>query len=67
MDILTGVATPTPIAPELTRTSDTYELGIANILVPQGSAVVVLENITDTRLNPALCGLVNSLVSAVYE
>jgi len=24
-------------------------------------------NITDTRLNTSLCGLVNSLISAVYE
>ena len=65
--LLTGAATPTPIAPALTRTADVYELGIADILVPQGSAVVISENITDTRLDTELCGLVNSLVSAVYE
>ena len=65
--VLKGAATPTPIAPALTRTADVYELGIADILVPQGSAVVISENITDTRLDTELCGLVNSLVSAVYE
>lgn len=65
--VLTGAAVPSPIAPALTRTADVYELGIADILVPQGSAVVTAENITDTRLDGNLCGLVNSLVSAVYE
>ncbi len=65
--VLTGSAVPSPVVPALTRTADTYELGIADILVPQGSAVVIADNITDTRLDTALCGLVNSLVSAVYE
>ena len=65
--VLTGAAVPSPTVPALTRTADTYELGIADILVPQGSAVVAPENITDTRLDTELCGLVNSLVSAVYE
>ena len=62
-----GVAAATPSAPALTRTSDVYELGIADILVPKSSASVTAGNITDTRLNTDLCGLVNSLVSAVYE
>ena len=65
--VLTGTPTEVPVAPTLTRTNDTYELGIADILVPKGSVTISALSITDTRLNTALCGLVNSLVTAVYE
>ena len=64
---LTGTPSEVPVAPTLTRTNDIYELGIADVLVPKGSVTITALNITDTRLNTALCGLVNSLVTAVYE
>ena len=64
---LTGTPSEVPVAPTLTRTNDTYELGIVDVLVPKGSVTITALNITDTRLNTALCGLVNSLVTAVYE
>lgn len=65
--VLKGTAVATPGAPALTRSNDVFELGIADIIVPQGSVTVTSQNITDTRLSPALCGTVNSLVTAVYE
>lgn len=65
--ILTGVASATPSAPALTRNNDVWELGIADIAVPKGVVSISAGNITDTRLNTTLCGLVNSLVSAIYE
>ena len=65
--MLTGTPAEIPAAPALTRSNDTFELGVADILVPKGSVTVTALNITDTRLNTALCGLVNSLVTAVYE
>ncbi len=65
--VITGTAAATPVAPALTRTSDVYELGIADVLVPTAATSIIANNITDTRLNTNLCGLVNSLVSAVYE
>ncbi len=37
------------------------------VTVPQAATDIVAENIADTRLDTALCGLVNSLVSAIYE
>ena len=64
---LIGTPSEVPVAPTLTRTNDIYELGIADILVPKGSVTISALSITDTRLNTALCGLVNSLVTAVYE
>ena len=65
--MLTGTPAAVPVAPTLTRTDDTIELGLAEVHVPKGSVTVISQSITDTRLNTALCGLVNSLVTAVYE
>jgi hypothetical protein len=65
--VVDGTPATAPAAPALTRTSDVYELGIADVLVPTAATSIILNNITDTRLNTSLCGLVNSLVSAVYE
>jgi len=62
-----GTPAASPLAPALTRTSDVYELGIADVLVPAAATSIAANNITDTRLNTSLCGLVNSLVSSVYE
>ncbi len=65
--VVTGTATSSPIAPTLTRTNDVYELSIADISIARGVVSLSAQSITDTRLNTALCGLVNSLVTAVYE
>ncbi len=65
--VLDGTPAATPSAPALTRTSDVYELGIADVLIPAAATSIATNNITDTRLNTSLCGLVNSLVTAVYE
>ena len=65
--VKTGTAASMPEPPELTRTSDIYELALADVTVPRAAVVIVVGNITDQRLNQNLCGLVNSLVSAVYE
>lgn len=65
--VVTGIPAASPSAPALTRTTDVYELCIADVLVPAAATSIAPNNITDTRLNTNLCGLVNSLVSAVYE
>lgn len=65
--VVTGTPAATPVAPALTRTSDVYELGIADVLIPAAATSIAANNITDTRLNAGLCGAVNSLVTAIYE
>jgi hypothetical protein len=65
--VLTGTAAASPTAPALTRSTDVYELCVAEILVPQAATSITSGNITDTRLSSSLCGTVNSLVTAVYE
>jgi hypothetical protein len=62
-----GAAAATPAAPELTRTADIWELGLADVMVARSVVSIAAEAITDTRLNSSLCGTVNSLVMAVYE
>ena len=62
-----GAAAANPSAPALTRNSNVYELGLADIAVGKGVTTVIAGNITDTRLNTSLCGTVNSLIGAVYE
>lgn len=56
-----GTPATTPVAPELTRTSSVYEIGLANILIPVSSTSVSQERITDTRLDVSRCGLVHAL------
>ena len=65
--VKTGTPASIPEPPELTRTSDVYELALADVTVPRAAVSLVVGNIADQRLNTSLCGLVNSLVSAVYE
>lgn len=65
--VVAGIPAATPATPTLTRTSDVYELGIADVLIPAAATSIAANNITDTRLNTSLCGLVNSLVTAIYE
>jgi hypothetical protein len=64
--VLTGAANPQPAPPSLTRNAETYELCLADILVPAAAITIAAGNITDTRTNHILCGLTNSLVAAVY-
>ena len=65
--VLPGNPAPTPTPPNLTRNADIWELGIGTVFVSRGALSINAENISDTRLSPAMCGLVNSLVSAVYQ
>ncbi len=67
LNVLTGTAAAVPTAPALSRSSDVHELGIADILVGKGAVTISGGDVTDTRLNTALCGTVNSLIGAVYE
>lgn len=54
-----------PTAPGLTRNSEIYELGLAEILVNAGDSEVSQVNIVDTRLSRSYCGLVTATVQSV--
>ncbi len=65
--VIEGTPAAKPTAPSITRNADIHELCLADVTIPQAATAIAADNIADTRLNTGLCGLVNSLVSAVYE
>lgn len=61
IDVVSGTASATPEEPTLTRTSNYYEVGLANILVGVGVSVISQSEVTDTRLLNSRCGLATSI------
>lgn len=53
-----GTAAGNPVAPELQRDYDMYEIGLADVRVNANVIEIKQENITDLRLNTDLCGIV---------
>lgn len=53
-----GIASGNPVAPELQRDYDIYEIALADIRVNANVVDIIQENITDLRLNTELCGIV---------
>lgn len=60
-----GVFSSSPLSPNLVRDSSMYELCIANIRVNAGVLSISQSNITDTRLNNELCGIVTQTVNTI--
>ena len=61
-EVLKGSYSAEPTAPELTRDADVYELALADVYVAAGVITITAANITDQRLNTALCGIVTGLI-----
>lgn len=60
-----GVFASSPIPPSLERGVNAYELSIADIQVNNGVASIVQSNITDTRLDNSVCGIVTQTVETI--
>lgn len=60
-----GTFASTPVAPILQRDADVHELALADVYVTKGTTSIKQSNITDQRLNNALCGVVHGTVSQV--
>lgn len=60
-----GVLSANPIAPQLTRNADIWELQLAAIQVSAGAAEITDSNITDTRMNSELCGVVKGVIEEI--
>lgn len=54
--IVKGTPASVPTAPALERSTDLYELGLANIYIPAATTNLSQERITDTRLDENRCG-----------
>ena len=60
-----GVPKSNPIKPELVRNDDVYELQLAVINVKSGATSISQADITDTRLDSKVCGVVVAVVDNV--
>ena len=65
LQVLQGTASSTPMAPAISRTELIYDLCLAEIARPAGSTTIVAGHITDTRLDPALCGVMRDGVTGI--
>ena len=63
--MLQGTASSTPTAPAISRTELIYDLCLAEITRPAGSTSISTGQITDTRLDEALCGIVRDGVTGI--
>lgn len=66
-DIVVKKGTPAtrPSMPEIVQNKSTFELCLCKVLRPAGSSVVAFANITDTRLDPTVCGLMADSVTQI--
>lgn len=57
-----GTPAVSPIAPEVTRTADYYDLQLATVSIPASSIRITQAQIQDTRMNQDVCGWVTGVV-----
>lgn len=60
-----GTPSSSPVAPALVRTADLYEIQLATVYIAAGAASITQSNITDTRQNNSVCGLVAGIVEQI--
>lgn len=65
IEVKKGTPATTAVAPELTRTSQRYELCLAEISVAKQVASITPAMITDTRGDSSLCGYVASMIEQI--
>jgi len=65
LQVLQGTASSTPTGPAISRTELIYDLCLAEITRPAGSTSISTGQITDTRLDEALCGIVRDGVTGI--
>lgn len=63
--VLQGTPDTQPTAPGISRTALLYDLCLAQITLPAGSTEITAGTITDTRLDPSLCGVMRDGVTGI--
>lgn len=63
--VLKGTISANPVAQAITRSTEVYDIVLADIYVGKGVTEITTENITDTRLNSEICGIVTQTVETV--
>jgi len=67
LDIVQGTAADNPVPPELTRSGDVWEIGLATITVPAAVTAITDAMITDTRSDNDVCGWAASVTPAIMS
>lgn len=55
--VVQGEYATTPVPPACTRNAETYDLKLCDIYIPAGCTKITQAQITDTRLDAAVCGV----------
>lgn len=63
--IIKGTFSDNPVAPALVRSSTIYDIKLAEIYVGAGATSITQSNITDTRFEESVCGIVASTVETL--
>lgn len=63
--VLKGVPSAKPQATALTRTTEIWELALADVYVSKGVTKIHTKDITDQRFNSSLCGIVTGTVEEI--
>lgn len=63
--VLKGTPSAKPVAAAVTRTTEIWELALADIYVGKGVTKVQTKDITDQRFNSAVCGIVTGTVEEI--
>lgn len=65
LQVIKGTPSANPIAPSIQRGVDYYDLQLALVSIPAGAYRITQANITDTRLDSSVCGLVTGVVDQI--
>lgn len=65
LDIIPGEPSANPKIPTIRRNADYYDLRLGYITVAAGSIKIVQSQITDTRLDSTVCGLVTGVIDQI--
>ena len=61
----TGTPAAAPEPPAILQNHNQYELGLCTVSVPAGSSVITAADITDTRTDEAVCGVMRDGVTGI--
>lgn len=62
-----GVASPSPIPPDLTQTTNIYEISLAQVLVIGGQTYISANNVTDERGKDVICPWAGSKILPNFD
>ena len=65
LQVIKGKPSANPVAPSISRGADYYDLQLATVSIPAGAIKITQAQITDTRLDNSVCGLVTGVVDQI--